>query len=126
MKIATIIVRILMGLLFVFSGVAFFLMTPPPLEGRMKTFMDGLVASGYFLYFLKLTEFACGLAFLIGRFVPLANVIICPVILNIVLTNAFLMPSGLGMALPLLAGNLFLAYACRKHYTALLTPKINY
>jgi len=123
MKIATIIVRILMGLLFLWSGIAFFFMPMPKLEGNMKTFMDGLMASGYLLYFIKITELTCGLAFLTGRFVPLATVVICPVILNIVLTNAFLMPPGLAIALPLLAGDLFLAWVYREKYKPMLAAK---
>ncbi len=50
MKIAVIIVRVLMGLLFIFGSVAFFLKLggEPQLEGNMKTYFDGLVASGLF------------------------------------------------------------------------------
>ena len=123
MKVAAVVVRILMGLMFLFSSIAFFFTQPPPLQGNLKTFFDGMVASGYLLYFVKITEFACGLAFVIGRFVPLATVVICPVILNIVLVNAFLMPEGLTIALPLLAGNLFLAWVHREKYKPMLAAK---
>ena len=123
MKIAYTIVRILMGLMFLFSSIAFFFTQPPPMQGNMKAFFDGLVASKYLLYFIKLTEFTCGAAFLTGRFVPLATVVICPVILNIVLVNAFLMPEGLALALPLLAGNLFLAWVHWEKYKPMLAAK---
>lgn len=129
MKIAVIIVRWLMGLVFLFASIAFFYMsfkhTPmPEMKGNAKLFMDGLTATGYFLTLLKVTELACGLAFVIGRFVPLATVVIFPITLNILLYHAFLDPEGLPVAIPLMLGNLFLAFGCRKHYKTLLAAKI--
>lgn len=125
MKIAVIIVRILLGLMFLFSSVTylFHLIPIPEPQGKIKLFMDGVAATGYFMYLLKWTELVCGLAFVIGRFVPLATVVIFPVMLNIVLFNAFLMPQGLPMVLTLLAGNLFLAYAYREKYRPMLAAK---
>jgi putative oxidoreductase len=43
--------------------------------------------------------------------------------LNIVLFHAFLAPENLPVAILLLLGNLFLAYACRKHYALLVAAK---
>ncbi|HVY69234.1 MAG TPA: DoxX family membrane protein [Verrucomicrobiae bacterium] len=126
MKIAFIIVRILMGLLFLMASipVLFHLPMPEPkLEGNAKLFMDGITATTYFLPFLKLTEFVCGLAFLAGRFVPLAAVVLFPITLNIFLYHLFVLPSALPMAIAILVANLFLAYACRKHYGPLLQAK---
>ncbi|MBX9768779.1 MAG: hypothetical protein K2X47_16010 [Bdellovibrionales bacterium] len=42
MKNLTLIVRLLMGLIFVGSGVAFFFTTPPPMEGPMADFFKGM------------------------------------------------------------------------------------
>ena len=129
MKIAMLIVRTLMGLLLVFGAVAYFLMVmglfpaPEMPDGAMKTFNDGLAASGYFFTLLKLTELVCGLLLLVGRFVPLAMVIISPVIINILLTHTFLAPSGIGPGLFLAAGNIFLAYYYWDAFKPLLTPK---
>lgn len=125
MKIAVIIVRTLLGLLFLFSSIVvlFKLVPQPPLRGGSKLFMEGLVASVYFIPLLKITELLCGLAFISGRFVPLATVVIFPVILNILLYHAFLAPEGLPIALLLLLANLFLAYACRKNYALLVAPR---
>ncbi|HEY4417668.1 MAG TPA: DoxX family membrane protein [Verrucomicrobiae bacterium] len=126
MKIATIIVRLLMGALFLFASIAglFHLMTPPALKGSAKLFMDGITATGYFMTLLMGTELVCGLALVIGLFVPLATVVIFPVTLNILLYHIYVDPSGLPVAIPLLAANLFLAYACRKNYRTLLAAKI--
>jgi putative oxidoreductase len=126
MKIAVIIVRILMGLMFVFSSIVvlFNLVPQPELKGAVKVFMEGMKASVYLLTLIKVTELVCGLAFLSGRFVPLATVVIFPVTLNILLFHVFVSPEGLPVAIALILANLFLAYACRRNYQGLLAAKI--
>jgi len=125
MKIVMIIVRTLMGLLFLFGAVAYFfnLVTPPPLEGSMKTFNEGLAASGYFFTLLKVTELVCGLLLITGRFVPLALVILSPIIVNIFFVHALLDRTGLPVAIFLVLANFFLAYFYRDAFKPLLTPK---
>ncbi len=126
MKIAVIIVRVLVGLLFLFASVTYFvnvifnIFPPPEHTGNAKIFMDGLEASGYILPIVKVFEFLCGLAFVTGRFVPLAVVVIFPIAVNILLTHAVLLPEGLAVAIPLFLAILFLAYANREKYKPLL------
>ena len=126
MKIAIIIVRILMGLMFLFASIVVLLnlMPHPEMKGNAKLFMDGIMATGYFMTLLKVTELACGLAFVAGRFVPLLTVVIFPITLNILFYHVFVAPEGLPVAIPLMLANLFLAYACRKNYKTLLAAKI--
>lgn len=97
----TLVARLLLGLIFVASGIAFFFVTPPPMEGPMADFFKGLMATGYFIYLLKGTEIICGLMLLAGRFVPLALVVLAPVVLHIFLVHAFMQPDGLITALVL-------------------------
>ena len=125
MRIATIIVRILLGLMFLFASLYYFFGPPPPMptEGAIKTFNDGIAASGYLMTLIKVTELVCGLAFVIGRFVPLANIVILPITVNIFMTHACMMPEGLPMAIALLCANIFLIYAYRSHYTAVFAAK---
>jgi len=125
MKIAIVIVRILMGLMFAFASIAFFLklMHEPEPTGSVKIFTDGIAASVYLMPTVKVFELLCALAFLSGRFVPLASVVIFPIILNILLFHAFLQPEGLPIAILLMLGNLFLAYYYRDKYKAILTSK---
>ena len=126
MRITEIIVRTLIGLMFLFASVTFFLnLAPPPedLTGNTKTFFDGLAASGYILPVSKLFELLCALAFISGRFVALAVVLIFPIVLNILFINAIHLPSGLPIAIALFAGILFLAYARRESYRPLLAAK---
>ncbi|MBL8021795.1 MAG: DoxX family protein [Leptospirales bacterium] len=125
MKIAVIVIRSLMGALLLFGSVAYFLklFPTPELTGGTKIFMAGMDAVVYLMPLVKATELACGLALLVGRFVPLATVVLAPVVLNIVLYHAFLDPATIGAGVFLLVGGLFLAYAHRSHFKSLLAMK---
>lgn len=126
MKIAMIIVRTLMALLFLFGALAYFfnLVTPPPMpDGPLKSFNEGLAASGYFFTLLKITELVCALLLLVGRFVPLALVILSPIIVNIFFVHTVLDRSGLPVAIFLVAANIFLAYCYRDAFRPLLTSE---
>ncbi len=116
MKKLTIAIRILLGLLFLVSGIAFFFVTPPPLEGDMGTFFAGMAATKYFFYLLKGTEIICGLLLLSGFFVPLALVVLAPIVLNIFLIHVFLDPKGIAMALIIGIFTIYLAFF--SHYCA--------
>jgi len=96
------IARVLLGLVFLFGGITGLLnLIPPPpdLPERLQTFNSGLMASGYFFPLLKGTETLCGLLLVTGFFVPLALVILAPIVINIILVHAFLAPDGLPLAL---------------------------
>jgi putative oxidoreductase len=104
------IARILLGLIFfVFglNGFLNFIPTPTDLPERMVTFMKGMMATGYFFPLLKGTEVICGLLLLSGAFVPLALIVLAPIVLNIFLVHAFMAPSGLPLAIVI---GLLLAY----------------
>ena len=124
MKIAVVVVRTLMGLLFLFASITYLfkLITPPPPTGAMKVFSDGLDASVYLMPTVKIVELLCGVAFVLGRFVPLATVLISPIIVNIVLFHSFLAPEGLPLAAFLVIANAFVAYRHRDAFKPLLRP----
>ena len=122
MKIVMIILRTLMGLLFLFASITFLfkLITPPEPTGALKTFSSGLEASRYLMPTVKVIELICGLAFVSGRFVPLATVLVAPIIVNILLVHAFLAPEGLPIAVFLVVANSFVAYHYRESFKPLL------
>ena len=124
MKIATIIVRTLMGLLFIYASVSFFLKLAPEPEttGAFKAFQSGIVASAYLLPLAKALELLCGIAFLTGKFVSLASIVILPVTINIFMINLFMSPEQLPIAVALVLGNLFLIYRHWDNYKAVFTP----
>ena len=113
MKRAPAIARVLLGLVFFGSGLFGFISRfkfPPDLPAGLLAFVAGMAASRYFLPLLKGTELLCGLALLSGSFVPLALVVLAPIILNIFFTHLFLAPSGLPLALIIGALEMYLAF----------------
>ena len=118
------IARILLGLIFfVFGWIGLLNLIPPPpnLPERLQAFNSGLMATGYFFQFLKLTEIICGLLLLIGAFVPLALVILAPIVINIFLVHAFLAPEGLVMAV-IIGGLMIYLTFFAEPYAAVLKP----
>ncbi|WP_269225402.1 DoxX family membrane protein [Flavobacterium eburneipallidum] len=121
MKIAIIIIRVLIGVLFLFTSIGFFLklFPEPEFTGNFKAFQLGLIASNYLIPLAKSVELLCGLAFVTNRYVTLANILILPVTVNILFINFFLSPEGIPLALFVFFGNLFLIYSHWKNYKGL-------
>ena len=92
MKIAATIARYLLGLVFLVFGlnklINFFPSGPLP-SGVAGEFMGALIASKYIMA-VGLFEAAGGLLLLINRYIPLALVLLAPVIVNILLTGVLL------------------------------------
>lgn len=124
MKIAVIVIRSLIGLLLLFASISYFfqLVPQPELQGDIKTFMVG-ISTIHLMTVIKTVELICGLAFITGRFVTLANVLIFPVIVGILLFHSNLALSGIGSGVFLLFGVLFLVWYHRKNYELLFTAK---
>ena len=126
MKIAMIVIRTLMGLLLLFASIVFFFKIPmgkmPEMSEAAKTYNAGL-ATVNIMNIVKVIELLCGLMFVTGRFVTLANVVIFPIVINILLFHATLAPNGVPAAAFLLLGCLFLAYYYRKNYAPLFAVK---
>jgi len=124
MKIVTVIARILLGLLFLVFGLNGFLhfipMQPP--TGLAGQYMGALFLSHYLVVVFVL-EAVGGLLLLINRYVPLALVLLGPVIVNIVLFHACLAPAGLPMALFAVALWLVVFAGVRGAFAGLLVQK---
>lgn len=113
MRFIPIIARILLGLIFfVFGLIGLLNLFPPPpnLPEKLQTFTTGLMATGYFMPFLKSVEVICGAMLLSGLFVPLALVVLAPIIINILLVHAFLAPDGLMIAMVIATLEIYLAF----------------
>ncbi|NOK17279.1 DoxX family protein [Corallococcus carmarthensis] len=122
------VARVFMGLVFfVFglNGFLEFIPTPKDLNPADPAVAFGMAmkATGFLFWLVKGTETVAGLLLLSNRFVPLALALIAPVIVNIFLTHAFLAPSGLGLAVVLLAAELFLAWSYRAVYRPMLAMR---
>ena len=96
MKIATIIARYLMGLIFTVFGLnGFFNFLPAaPLPPMATQFFTVLVTS-HFMVPIFLLQLAGGLLFLSNRYVPLALTLIGPILFNILLFHITMNPSGI-------------------------------
>ena len=121
MKITTIVIRTLIGLLLLFASIGFFLklMPEPTTTGDFKAFEVGLVASTYLMPLAKSIELLCGLSFVSGRYVTLENILILPITVNILFINFFLAPEGIPIALFMFIVNLFLIYRHWDNYKSI-------
>jgi len=120
-----IIVRTLLGAMFVFASLAYFFKfggPQPAPTGNVKVYMDG-ISTVPILPIIKVLELLCGIALLVGRFVPLAVVILFPILINIILFHANLEPKQLPMIIGLLLADLFVAYYYRANYKGLFAAK---
>jgi uncharacterized membrane protein YphA (DoxX/SURF4 family) len=122
-KIATIVARLLLGLIFVVFGLNAFLnfLPMPPMQGKSAEFMGALFTSHY-LYAIKCFEISGGVLLLIGRYIPLGLTLLGPVIVNILFFHIFLDPSGLPLALLVAVLAIFLLWQNRSSFLGLLRP----
>ncbi len=95
----------------------------PPPSAAATAFMTGLMKSGYLFQLLKATEIVVAVLLLSNRFVPLALIVIAPIVVNIFGVHAFLMPSGLPVALAVVVMEAYLGWAYRSSYRALFLPR---
>ncbi|HEX7839818.1 MAG TPA: hypothetical protein VF469_20220 [Kofleriaceae bacterium] len=119
--------RILLGLVFFVFGLdGFFHFVPqpaaPPNEGAMS-FGLALLKTGYMFPLIKGTETAVGALLLANRLVPLALVLIAPVIVNIFAFHAFLEPSGIVIAVAIVALEVTLAWVHREAFRPLFVAR---
>jgi uncharacterized membrane protein YphA (DoxX/SURF4 family) len=119
--------RVLLGLVFFVFGLnGFFNFIPqpatPPPEGAMA-FAGAMMKTGYLFPLLKATEVVSGVLLLSGRFVPLALTFLAPIIVNIVAFHAFLAPSGVPIAVVVLALEVYLAWSYREAFRPMLAAR---
>lgn len=120
----TLVLRVLLGLLFLAAGVVglFNLVPPPPdMPEALQAFNAGLMASKYFMPLVKATEIICGLMLVTGMFVPLALVVLAPIVLNIFFVHAFLAPEGLPLAIVIGSVLVYLSFFAEP-YASVIRP----
>ena len=126
-KISYTIVRVLLGLAFIFFGVTKFypLGESPALAQPAMDFLIAMGNTGYFIPFLAAAEILVGLLLLANFWVPLAMMILSPIILNVILFNAFLAPSlaSLIMLLVLVALQAYIIYCTWNAYRPLFAKR---
>jgi hypothetical protein len=120
--------RVLLGLTFLVFGLDGFLHffpqpDPSTLPPAGVAFGGALMATGYMFPLIKGTEVLVGALLLANRFVPLALVLLAPVLVNIVLFHAVLLHGGSGLCAVLVALELFLAWTHRSAYRPMLAAR---
>ena len=120
MKTATLIARILLGLLFFVFGlnnILHFLKMEAP-AGDAGVYL-GVLASHGILSFVGVLMVIAGLLLLVGRFVPLALVILGPLIVNILMFHFMIAHLGSAPGLVTLVLEVFLVWAYRPSFRGL-------
>ncbi len=123
MKIAEIIARVLLGLVFVVFGSNAFLhfIQAPPRAGPAGNFISAMMDTGY-VKVVGFCQVAGGLILLIGRYIPLGLTLLGPVIVNILCFHIFLSHEGWQLASVVAALALFLLWRHRRNFAGLLKP----
>jgi uncharacterized membrane protein YphA (DoxX/SURF4 family) len=123
MRIAGIVARILLGLVFFVFGLNgfFHFMPNPPPTPAAGAFFGALIATHYMFFLIFGAQVLGGALLLLGLMVPFALLILAPVIVNIVAFHIYLSPAQLPIALVVAALELFLAW----HYRAAFAPLFN-
>ena len=125
MKIAVLIARILVGLIFSVFGLNGFLNFIPTgtlPSGMAGQFLTALLQSHYVM-FVCVFQLAGGVLLLVNRYVPLGLALLAPVLANILAYHLFLDRTGfpLAMVVFLLWGFLFFRY--RQYFSGLFVQR---
>ncbi len=114
--------RLLLGLVFVVFGLNFFLqfLPTPELTPAAGELVGALVASGYLMTWVKVTEIVCGVLLLAGRFVPLALIVLSPIVLNIFALHLFLDPAGIAVSVVVVVLTVLAAMGVRSSFSEVL------
>lgn len=121
------IARIILGAVFLTTGLnGFFNFMPfPQMPAEAGAFMGAMGETGYFFPLLKTVELVCGILFLSNRLVPLAAILISPVIVQIFAFHVFLAPLPAMLALSTMLGvcNLIIGLGYSQHFSSVLDPR---
>jgi putative oxidoreductase len=125
MKIVTLIARILLGLISVVFGLNGFLnflsMGPMP-TGLAGQFMGAIFVSHYY-WVIAALQVVGGVLLLVNRYVPLALVLVGPVIVNILCYHVFLNHAGAPPAIVVTILWFIIFYGNRQHFSGIFVQR---
>jgi putative oxidoreductase len=116
-------VSLLFGLMFINSGLnKFFNYMPMPadLPEHMKQLMAAFMQIGWLMPLVAVAEIVGGVLFITNKYRALGAIIIFPVMIGVLLTHIVDAPSGLPIALVLLAINLWVIFENREKYMPMI------
>ncbi|HEX2733073.1 MAG TPA: DoxX family membrane protein [Polyangiaceae bacterium] len=122
MSKAIVVARVLLGLAFLVFGLNGFLhfwAPPPPADAHVAEVAGALMNSGFIFPIMSFFEVVAAILLLIGRFVPLALLLLAPILVEIVAFHVVLDPKGIGLGLFLALIACFIAWANRAAFAPL-------
>jgi uncharacterized membrane protein YphA (DoxX/SURF4 family) len=125
MKIVFLIARLLLGLIFLVFGLNGFLnflsMGPMP-TGLAGQFIGALFLSHYY-WVVAVLQIVGGLLLLVNRFVPLALVLLGPIIVNIICYHVFLNHAGVPPAIVVTVLWFIVFYDKRQYFSGIFAQR---
>jgi len=122
MKVAALICRLLLGLVFLVFGLnklhPFIPATMPPGDAGAWSL---LMVHHHWMTVVGVFEIVGGILLLSGRFIPLGLTLLAPVCLNIMLFSFLFMPATAGPGIVVSIFELFLIYSYRAYFAPLFT-----
>jgi putative oxidoreductase len=125
MRIVALIARLLLGLIFFVFGLNGFLqfMNMGPMPSGLAGQFIGALFQSHYLWVVAGLQVVGGALLLINRYVPLALVLLGPVIVNILLYHLLLNPAGMIMAVVVTVLWLIVFYAHRQYFSGVFVQK---
>jgi putative oxidoreductase len=124
MKIASLIARLLLGLIFLafgLNGFLHFIPMPPPTGVALQFFM-AMIATRYWVVIFGVQVIG-GVLLLVNRFVPLALVLLGPVIVNVFSFHMFMAPAGLPLAIVVVVLWVLLAVRNKQYFSSIFVQR---
>jgi uncharacterized membrane protein YphA (DoxX/SURF4 family) len=121
----TLAARLLLGLIFFVFGLnGFFGFLPQPeMNAAAGSLMGAFAQTGYMFPMIKGIEVLAGIALLSGFFVPLALILLSPIVVNIALFHVVLAQNGYPMVIGLVILMVYLGWAYRAKFGPMLRAK---
>jgi uncharacterized membrane protein YphA (DoxX/SURF4 family) len=116
-------VSLLFGLMFINAGLnKFFNYMPVPndLPENLMRVMKAFMEIGWLMPLVAVAEITGGILFITNKYRALGAIIIFPIMIGILLTHIIVAPSGLPMALVLLAIELWVIIENREKYLPMI------
>lgn len=124
-RIATAIVRILLGLMFLvfgLNGFLNFMPAPKDMPADIMAVVGGLMKGGY-LNVVSGAEVLTAVMLLTNRFVPLALAMLAPIVVGIITFHIALQPATIAPGIVVLVMELYLAWVYRGAFCPMLRAK---
>jgi uncharacterized membrane protein YphA (DoxX/SURF4 family) len=126
-RIATPIIRILLGLMFLvfgLNGFLNFMPAPKDMPQEILNVVGALTQAGY-ISVVSGAEVLVAVMLLTNRFVPLALVLLAPIVVGIITFHIAMAPASIGPGIVVLLMELYLVWAYRGAFHPMLLAKVS-